>query len=57
MSVMRLVQILCDEGEDCEADDAGAWGSVNVSRQVAASRGWTTRDVDGELLDFCPEHS
>lgn len=54
---MHLVQILCDESENCEADAGGAWLGANVSRQVAASRGWTQREVDGELLDFCPEHS
>lgn len=57
MSVMHLVQILCDHGEDCELDDAGQWIGITTARRYAAGRGWTTREVDGQIQDFCPEHS
>lgn len=55
MSAMNLVQILCDDSEECE-QTTGAWIGLGNARRVAASRGWTSGLIGGEVEDFCPNH-
>lgn len=52
-------QLNCDvEGETCmqSLDDSTA-SSATEARENGKREGWTRRNINGKLCDFCPAHS
>ena len=48
----KSITIKC---ENCESCDQVIGGDLRVARRELKERGWSSKHVDGKVLDYCPQ--